>query len=46
MLSNKLETVQNENKEMIITGDINCDYANPESHCDVKSCLSWMVLNS
>ena len=39
-LSNKLETVQNENKETIITGDINCDYANPESHRDVKSCLS------
>ena len=40
MLSNKLETVQNENKETIIIGDINCDYANPESHRDVKSCLS------
>ena len=39
-LSNKIETVQNENKETIITGDINCDYANPESHRDVKSCLS------
>ena len=39
-LSNKLETVQNENKETIITGDINCDYANRESHRDVKSCLS------
>ena len=39
-LSNKLETVQNENKETIITGDINCDYTNPESHRDVKSCLS------
>ena len=39
-LSNKLETVQNENKETIITSYINCDYANPESHCDVKSCLS------
>ena len=39
-LSNKLETVQYENKKTIITGDINCDYANPESHCDVKSCLS------
>ena len=39
-LSNKLETIQNENKETIITGDINCDYENPESHRDVKSCLS------
>ena len=39
-LSNKLETVQNENKETIITGDINCASANPESHRDVKSCLS------
>ena len=39
-LSNKLETVQNENKETIITGDINCDYGNPEYHRDVKSCLS------
>ena len=38
-LSNKIETVQNENKETIITGDINCDYANPKSHRDVKSCL-------
>ena len=40
MLSNKLETVQNENKETIIKGDIICDYANPESHHDIKSCLS------
>ena len=39
-LSNKLETVQNENKETIITRDSNCDYANSESHRDVKSCLS------
>ena len=39
-LSNKLETVQNENKETIITGDINCDYANSESCRDVKFCLS------
>ena len=39
-LSNKLETMQNQSKETIITGDINCDYANPESHRDVKSCLS------
>ena len=39
-LSNELGTVQNDNKETIITGDINCDYKNPESHRDVKSCLS------
>ena len=32
--------MQNEIKETIITGDINCDYAYPESHRDVKSCLS------
>ena len=24
----------------MITGDINCDSANPESHHDIKSCLS------
>ena len=36
-ITEKIQTVQKENKETIIVGDINCDYSNPEDHCDIKT---------
>ena len=29
--------VREENKELIIIGDINCDYSNPSAHDNIKS---------
>ena len=37
IIDQKIQTARDENKELIIMGDLNCDYSNPTTHNDVKS---------
>ena len=39
-LDNMLSTITIENKESIITGDLNCDYLLPRDHADIKFSFS------
>ena len=38
-MDKKLNAVQNENKEIIFLGDINCNYDDSNDHTDIKQLL-------
>ena len=37
LLEQKMRTVRKENKELIIIGDLNCDYSSPSTHDEIKA---------